>query len=271
MTTIYADVLIILNIYVNFFLLRTTARLTHSPLKSWRCAAASAYGSIFSLMILLPELPYAVNIAVKSAAAVTVVTAAFGFRSIKRTAINTVAFLASNLILGGAVYAVYSWLSPDFIQFRNTYFYIDFSLVILILSTAAMYGIVFIINILLNRDCSDDYSVIIRCGKKLTKLKGLADTGNILTDFFTGCPVIICDREMYTHITGMADMGMELPKGFRVLPCTTVSESGLIPVFRPDEVIIENVCSGSSKQVDALVGFGRTCGEAVFNPVLLNN
>ena len=271
MKTIYADVLIILNIYVNFFLLRTTARITHSPLKTWRCAAASAYGSIFSLMILLPEMPYSLNLAVKSAAAVTVVTAAFGYRSIKRTAVNTIAFFTSNIILGGAVYALYSWLRPDFIHFRNTYFYIDFSLVILIISTAAMYGIVFIVNNMINHSCCGDYNIIIRYGHMITKIKGLADTGNILTDFFTGCPVIICDKAMYTPVTGMAGTGNILPSGFRFLPCTTVSENGLIPVFRPDEVLIENICSGNVKQVDALVGFGKTCGEAVFNPVLLKN
>lgn len=268
--TIYADVLIILNIYVNFFLLRTTARITHSPLRSLRCAAASAYGSIFSLMILLPEMPWGLSVLIKCAVAVTIVIFAFGFRDLKRTAINTAAFFASNLILAGAVYAVYSWMRPEFIHFRNTYFYIDFSLVILVLSTAAMYGIVFLVNTMTNKDKCGDYNIIIRCGKRITKLKGLADTGNILTDFFTGRSVIICDTAQYTPITGMAYLSSCLPAGFRVLPCTTVSETGLIPIFRPDEVLIENACTGSSKKVDALIGFGKTCGEAVFNPKLLN-
>ena len=76
--TIYIDVLIILNVYVNFFLLRITAKLTGAPLKPVRCAAASFYGSLFSLLILAPQLPLAVNTAIKLAAAVTVVIAAFG-------------------------------------------------------------------------------------------------------------------------------------------------------------------------------------------------
>ena len=271
MNTIYADVLIILNIYVNFFLLRTTARITHTPLKFGRCAFASAYGSIFSLMILLPELPYAVNLTVKAAAAVTVVVAAFGFKGVRRTFINTAAFFTSNLILGGTVYAVCSWLRPDFIRFRNTYFYIDFSLLILILTTAAMYGIVFVLNIMLNTDCSDKYNVIIRYGKKITKIQGLADTGNVLIDFFTGSPVIICDKRRFSEITGVSYNRDNIPKGFRLLPCTTVSGSSFIMVFRPDEVMIEKAENGSVKTVDALIGFGKTFGDAVFNPKLLNN
>ena len=76
MQTVYADVLIILNIYVNFFLLRTTARVTHSPLRTFRCIAASVYGSLFSLTILLPSLGTPLNIAIKVAAAVPAVKVA---------------------------------------------------------------------------------------------------------------------------------------------------------------------------------------------------
>ena len=37
MKSIYLDVLIVLNIYVNYFLLRATAKFTHTPLKTIRC------------------------------------------------------------------------------------------------------------------------------------------------------------------------------------------------------------------------------------------
>ena len=120
--TVYIDVLIILNVYVNYFLLRTSAKLTHSPLKTWRCIAASFYGSLFSLLMLAPRLPVPVTLAVKSAAAVTIVIAAFGARSPARIAKNTAAFLAANFVLAGAVYAVYSWFKPSSLHFANSYF-----------------------------------------------------------------------------------------------------------------------------------------------------
>ena len=189
MQVIYADVLIILNIYVNFFLLRTTARVTHSPLGTFRCIAASVYGSIFSLMILLPNLGVLPNMAIKAAAAVTVVLVGFGFHGYKRLLADTCAFFGANFVLAGAVYAVYSWLRPDFIKFNNTYFYIDFSLLILILTTSAMYLIVCMIRFFTDRKIDGDYRITVRYGKHTVLLKGLADTGNVLTDYFTGCPV----------------------------------------------------------------------------------
>ncbi|MCR5111652.1 MAG: sigma-E processing peptidase SpoIIGA [Ruminococcus sp.] len=262
MQTVYADVLIILNIYVNFFLLRTTARVTHSPLRTFRCIAASVYGSLFSLTILLPSLGTPLNIAIKAVAAVTVVLAGFGFHGMKRLIADTFAFFVSNFILAGTVYAVYSWFRPDFMRFNNTYFYIDFSLIILIITTSAMYLAVCIVRYFLDRDISGDYRIIIKYGRHIVSIKGIPDTGNVLTDCFTGCPVVICDKEKFGNIS-------EFPKRIRLIPFTTVSDSGLIPVFRPDEVLIENLTDHSRKKADVLVGLGNNTDNAVFDPKIL--
>ncbi|MDE6092497.1 MAG: sigma-E processing peptidase SpoIIGA, partial [Ruminococcus sp.] len=196
MQTIYIDILIVLNIYVNYFLLRITAKLTHSPLSTGKCIISAVYGSLFSLLILAPQLNTYVNIIIKIFAAVTIVMIAFGFHGKKRIFINTVSFFTSNFILAGTIYAVYSWLKPEFVHFNNSYFYIDFSLLLLVVTTAIMYFIVYIMGIFLDRipDGTDYYNVIIRYKDKVITLNGLADTGNSLTDFFSGSPVIVCDK-----------------------------------------------------------------------------
>lgn len=260
--TIYADVLIILNIYVNFFLLRTTARVNHSPLRNCRCIAASVYGSIFSLMILLPDMGALLNMLIKATAAITIVFVGFGFHGWKRFIADTIAFFASNFILAGSVYAVYSWLKPDFVHFNNTYFYIDFSLIILIITTSVMYIIVCIARFLVDRNISGDYKVTVRYGKNIITFKGFADTGNVLTDCFTGCPVIICNK------SGFADIS-HIKHKIRLIPFSVVSGSSLMPVFRPDEVIIKNVSDNTHKRVDVLIGLGENSNEAVFNPKIL--
>lgn len=274
MLTIYVDVLIVLNIYVNYFLIRASAKITHTPLKNIRCIAASAYGSLFSLLILAPQIGPFFSTAVKMASAVTIVWAAFGFHGKRRFAINTLTFFAVNFIFGGAVYAVYTWLKPDFVHFNNTYFYVDFSLIILVITTAAMYFTVSTIRFFLDRtpDDADCYRVIIRYKDKIVSLDALADTGNSLVDFFTGSPVIICEKERLTEITGVStafENSLNIPKGFRFIPCSTISENSVIPVFRPDEVIIINVRNGFRKSVEAMVGFSSNSSGAIFNPKLI--
>ncbi|MDE6784159.1 MAG: sigma-E processing peptidase SpoIIGA [Ruminococcus sp.] len=268
MQTIYIDVLIILNIYVNCFLLRITARITSSPLKALRCIAASIYGSLFSLMILAPELPFILNIAIKLAAAVTVVIAAFGIHSKMRLLKNTLSFFAANFILAGAVYAAYFWLKPSFMHFSNSYFYIDFSLLLLIICTAVMYLIISVFRHFSDKSPPDCYRIIIRFREKIFTLNALADTGNSLTDFFSGRPVVICGRNELEFPEDFSDTG--LPAGFRLIPCSTVSENGVIPVFRPDELLIINTLTNERKSVDVMVGLGKNDGKAIFNPKLLN-
>lgn len=261
--TIYIDVLIILNVYVNFFLLSITAKLTGSPLKPLRCIIASFYGSFYSLLILAPQLPYMVNTAIKLAAAVTVVMTAFGIHGARRLIKNSAAFYGANFLLAGAVYGVYSWLKPSFMHFSNSYFYIDFSLIILIITTAVMYFIVCTLRRFCRSSDNEDFSVIIRVKGRIIKMKGLADTGNSLVDFFTGKPVIICSRE---------DIG-ELPTTVktRIIPVSTVSGEGIMDIFRPDEVIIIRDSDKERKPVDVMIGLGESESKAIFNPKIFFN
>lgn len=264
MQTIYIDVLIILNIYVNYFLLRTTARITCSPLGTLRCIGASFYGSIFSLLILAPELPLIVTFAIKAVAAFTIVIAAFGVHGGKRLIKNTAAFFAVNFIFAGAIYTVYTCFKPHFMHFSNSYFYIDFSLLVLVISTAVLYFIVCIFRRFTdstpeNTDC---YKIIVRYKGKIFTTDALSDTGNVLTDFFSGRPVIVCGRSDFDDLSKI---------NFRLIPYSTISESSVLPVFSPDETIIVNTLTGEKKPVDAVIGLGENNGRAVFNPRILKN
>lgn len=268
MQTIYIDVLIVLNLYVNFFLLRTAAGLTHSPLKNLRCIAASLYGSLYSLLILAPEMSTILSVIIRAFAALTITAAAFGFSGHKRLLINTAAFFVSNFILAGLTYAMYSMFASDKVHFNNSYFYIDFSLLILVATTAALYGAVYAGKVLFvqNPPQNGDYRIIIRHKKMIIELPGFADTGNGLTDYYSGSPVIVCGKESFRDISFAPD---SLQKGVRLIPCSTVSSLGLMPVFRADEIIILNKVTGTRKPVDAVIGIGNSSGKAIFNPVLL--
>lgn len=273
MQTIYVDVLIVLNIYVNYFLLRTTAKLTRVSLGFGRCAGAAMYGSLFSLIILLPDINTLVNWCIRLAAAASIVAAAFGIQCISRFLLNTVVFFAVNFIFGGAVYCVCSWLEPDFVHFNNSYIYIDFSLVILVITTALLYLGVCILRYFYDKMPKDSgcYRVTIRSGDKIVAMSGLADTGNLLVDFFSGKPVIVCSKEIISALSSLdTDFSGEgkLPKGFRLIPCSTVSENGLMPVFSPDEIVISDIRNKMSKSVEAIIGIG-SADDAVFNPKLL--
>ena len=107
MKSIYLDVLIVLNIYVNYFLLRATAKFTHTPLKTIRCIISSVIGSLFSLTILLPAGNFLIPLAIKLGAAVVIVGMAFGIKDKKHTLKLILYFYIVNFIFGGVVMLLY--------------------------------------------------------------------------------------------------------------------------------------------------------------------
>ena len=115
------------------------------------------------------------------------------------------------------------------------------------------------------------YKIYVKYKGRMTSIDGLADTGNSLVDFFSGKPVIICSIESLSSILNVNSINesAKLPKGFRLIPYSTIGNSGMIPVFTPDEVIIVNEDTAFKKGVDVLIGIKSSESEAIFNPKLL--
>ena len=54
---VYIDVLLGVNLFVNYFLLLAVGRFLHLAVRRLRLLAGAAVGAVFSLSILLPPLP----------------------------------------------------------------------------------------------------------------------------------------------------------------------------------------------------------------------
>ena len=136
MPTIYLDVLLLQSLYVNYFLLRAAAKLTHTPLHWIRCGLAAAGSSLFSLLILLPPLPAWFQLVCKLLAAALSVTMAFGLHreSFFR---QWGCFFLCNFLLAGAILGIGSLTQKGFATWGNSCCYLNFSLFQLILFTAA--------------------------------------------------------------------------------------------------------------------------------------
>ncbi len=280
MTYIYVDVLIILNIYVNYFLIKATSRITHTGLKTIRCVISSVVGSVFSLMILLPEIGLIANFIIKLFAAVLIVAIAFGIKDKRQLLKLILYFYGMNFVFAGIMLAMYMIFKPSFMGYNNSSIYIDFSLLTLVICTIIAYGAICLIRLIMDRSKADGgkYTVIIKLADKVISIDGLMDTGNSLVDSFSGKAVIVCSKsdvcklfneDISFNVNNYTQISTEMPKGFRLIPFSTISESGIIPVFKPDEVIIREENTKKLKRVDALIGVNERETDAIFNPKLL--
>ena len=149
---------------------------------------------------------------------------------------------------------------------KNGSIYFDVSLIQLILTTSIVYIIIIVISRVYDRTCckSQSYKVEFSLSNSIYKLSAVADTGNNVTDIFTGKHVIIC-----TGIKLYRDDAYYLPIP---IPYNTVSGDGIIYAIKPDSVYITDELN-KSYRVDALVaGIDNECGckRAIFNPKILN-
>ena len=62
--------LLVFDLYMTFLLLRLTAALTHTRLRFWRAMLGAAAGSLSSLLVLLPPMPFVLTLLCKLLSAV---------------------------------------------------------------------------------------------------------------------------------------------------------------------------------------------------------
>lgn len=262
MRTIYLDVLFIFSFYMNYLLLRLTARLSHTHLKFSRALLGAGAGSCSSLLILAPQMPFLLSILCKMGTAFLICLTAFGRNH--NLLWQCFCFLGISCLMAGGLFAL---SFSGRMCYANGIWYPDISLKVLIIGTISAYLLLSVIQRFQDRKPDGSYFVSVRYGQHSIRLDGLADTGNTLTDFLTGQPVIICGKESLHEM-----LPETFPaKGFRPLPCTTVAGEGMLMVFRPDEVVIQSEKTGYTKQVDVLIGLSeQNHHQAIFNPKLLH-
>ncbi len=278
LNVVYIDVLIVLNIYVTYFLIKATARFTHTPVSSLRIVIASTVGSLFSLVMLIPKINFIYIFLIKLSAAVIIVLIAFKKSRISEYIRLTFYFYIINFVFAGIIMGLKYFVFPQYISVNNTYAYIDVSLTCMVVFTALAYFIICGVRLWLDKgsEADGDYHVIIKQKNKTISLTALADTGNSMTDVFSGRPVIICPESILSDLICKSEISSDIYeamvssseiKGVRLVPYSTINGTGMLPAFIPDEVIIkkDSIC----KTVDAMVGINKTRTQAIFNPKLL--
>lgn len=267
---VYIDVLVVVNFYITYLLLKSTAALLHTRLKTGRLIAASILGGISAVTAVF-SLPIWLELPVRCALLVIPVLTAFGFSDARRLLLRTFTAYAISLLLCGTVTALRELTGNSFFAQIGGFVYLDVSVLTLIFSTTAAYLLISVFRRILDRtDVKKSYQLTIEKNGKSVQLTAFSDSGNNLRDFFTGLPVIVCRLSSVSELVpkDIEQFQGEPPSGVRLIPYTTIDGTGIIAAFRADEVTVDG------KQVDALIGIGENAMknedfEAILNPKIL--
>ena len=270
---IYIDVLIAINVYINYFLIRGASLLLRREVGLKRRLIASFVGALMALVIFLPALPFWLSALLKVLSSIFMVWITFGKAKPPDMIINTLCFLLTSFVYSGLMLVLWTFCAPYGMFYRNGTAYFDIPVIAVAIFTALAYFIIRFIHYVINRrKLSVTFREITILSKGIeVKLEGIADTGNSLCDPFTGKPAIICSIDsissiipdnITTYLNGkLADL-----EALRLVPYSTILGDSLIPVFKADKIVI------GDKTVDAVVGvctkpMGTQC---LFNPDLIS-
>ena len=241
---IYVDVLVCLNTIISFFMLGAVRLICRENIKRWRILPGSFMGGVYSLCIFLPELPTAVSIVLRAVFLLAVTLCVFGFGYKKRFFRLFACLCAVSFLFAGAVLGIWLVFKPQGLVIRNSGLYLDIGFLPLVIFSAAMYLAVTAFMRFFSRTARDSCvcSVSINFNGKVLNLKGVIDTGNTLTDSFTGKSISVVDRAtaflLFDEKDAESIFSGGLPAGMHLTVSNTVGGEGLLPVFTADKMSV---------------------------------
>lgn len=242
---IYIDVLIFLNTAITFLLLLAVSKLTRQTPSAGRYVLGSLLGGASSLIIFAPEMGFILSLMTKLLFSVIIVSLTYNSRSLKSIAKQTGYFFVVSFIFAGMMLWISSLPGISMVSYNNGVAYIDVSMFSLIASAV----ICFVVTTILNAVTEHRYEAgilynirIIKDGKSVSS-SAILDTGNSLTDPFSGECLIIASRRsvekiLPSDIKYYFDGETEKCAAVRLIPCSTVTSESLLPVFKADEVVV---------------------------------
>lgn len=237
-TVIYADILIVINIIVNYLLLRATAAITGCNFKPTRFLLSACAGGIFSLIIFVDNITFILNLAIKTVFLSAMVLIAFGAKSLKTFLKCFGAFFLSNFAFAGIMLGFTVALSPNAAIYKNGVVYFDINIFTLTITSVICYAVLNLISRFTKSRIPQKniFPIRITYGGKTVEGKALFDTGNTLCDCFSGKPAIITEKDFISLLcenTEITDM-----KNFRLIPFTTIKNGGALPAFLADKAAV---------------------------------
>lgn len=238
-TVIYADILIVINLIVNYLLLRATSVILGAKRSSVRFLISSALGGVFSLIIFVENIPFLLNAVIKIVFLSVMVCVAFNIRKLSDFLKNFAAFFLCNFAFAGMMLAINIFVSSEATIYKNGVVYFDIDIITLVGASIGCYAVLSLISKFTRSRMVRNllYDISVTYNGKSVSGKALLDTGNTLKDGFSGKPVIIAEKHFIGRIIP-ENADITRMNSFRLIPYSTIHSGGALPAFLADEITV---------------------------------
>ncbi|MGI5875230.1 MAG: sigma-E processing peptidase SpoIIGA [Dethiobacteria bacterium] len=261
----YLDLVLALNIAVNYFLLRLTGLITRRETSLMRVFLGSLLGSAFILTLFLPGNLTFYTWSGKILLPMAMILLTFQPRQWTQGLLFFIVFYLCSFAMGGVVFAFTYWSNYDASYYQGIYYLTAPSVFYVLCAAALLYIAVRWIGPVLVEKLNfklpaTKLQIRVCFAGKIKNLSAFLDTGNMLREPFSGLPVIVVPNEavkeilpfeIYKLISNQGginwnEMGNALtrlknPSRFSLVPYQTLSGEDFLLSFRPESVtLIQN-------------------------------
>lgn len=238
---VYADILLAVNLWIDFLLLLGVRRFMGVGARPWRLVLGSFVGALFSFVLLLPPMAAWLSLSLKLLSAGLMVLISFGIRNRRRYIRSLLLLFGLSAGLSGLCSALYHFAAPRDLSVVNGVVYYAVSPWLLLGLTVLCYAMMGVFERVIRRRAPAQRDFIVRVhsqGRSVT-LKCLYDSGNHLTEPFSNRPVLVAERAVLEGLLAIPEDVDELPPNgvWRVVPFDSLGGGGLLPAFVPDSVV----------------------------------
>ena len=238
--TIYLDLIILLNFFLDFLLLVTVSLILRRNVKLIRLIMGAFIGgiSVISLFINMSSLSLFI---LKFITSIFMCLISFSYKSLKYTLNNVLYLYLVSIILGGFLYFIndsVSYKNIGLIFFNNGF---SINLLIIIVASPIILFLYYKQTIKQKEELNKKYIVDITFfNDKKLKLTGFLDTGNNLYDPYKKRPIIVINKSV---------LGNYKPN-IILVPCITVNKESMLSCFKIKDISI----NGKKIEEEVLVG-----------------
>ena len=251
---VYADVLFVTNMLITYLLLKLVSAVFSVKRIAVRMILASVLGGAFAFYILVPEQHLLITLFIKLSFSTAIILSGFKISSMRQFLKLLLGFYAVSFAFAGIMIAAWILIKPSGMVINNSIVYFNISVPLLVVSSAVCYAGIWIVQRVISKRVPRESvcDVTVALGNSAITCRAMIDTGNSLTDFMTGFPVIIAEyrsveRLLPYEYRAFYSKSGELPQSLddfsqrvRTIPYEVVGGGGVMPAFKPDFIVLYN-------------------------------
>ncbi len=250
MPIIYLDILIAVNLVIDYLLLSVTSRVLHLTPKRWRLLLGALLGALSACLIFLTTVPTLFVLVLHFISACILIKIAFPFSKVSVFLKQVLVFYVLSALLSGIISVLWSLTKSETFYAYNGVVYFDMSPLMLTAFAVISYAVILLYEYITRKRAPHGYAFLLHIddGNGVCECRALYDTGMHLTEPFSGKPVVIVEQAVMGPYLSEEHKDMlccaYLPSDgrythMRVIPYRSLGTDGLLPAFVPRCLTVE--------------------------------